>query len=73
MDSQFITDESGNKTAVILSLKDYEELLEDIHDLTVIAERKNEPAINLGVKGFRSPPHNPPVYWGKQGGKSSKA
>ncbi|GAN34420.1 MAG: hypothetical protein UZ01_00405 [Candidatus Brocadia sinica] len=47
MDTQFIVDESGNKTAVILPLEDYEELLEDIHDLTVIAERKNEPAISL--------------------------
>ncbi len=47
MDTQFIIDESGNKTAVILSLEDYEELLEDIHDLSVIAERKNEPTINL--------------------------
>lgn len=47
MDAQFIVDESGNKTAVILPLEDYEELLEDIHDLTVIAERKNEPAISL--------------------------
>ncbi|MDN3514925.1 MAG: hypothetical protein NG747_11060 [Candidatus Brocadia sp.] len=47
MDAQFIVDESGNKTAVILPLEDYEELLEDIHDLTVIAERKNEPTISL--------------------------
>lgn len=47
MNTQFIVDESGNKTAVILPLEDYEELLEDIHDLTVIAERKNEPAISL--------------------------
>lgn len=47
MDTQFIIDESGNKTAVILPLEDYEELLEDIHDLTVIAERKNEPTIGL--------------------------
>lgn len=47
MDTQFIVDESGNKTAVILPLEDYEELLEDIHDLTVIAEHKNEPAISL--------------------------
>lgn len=47
MDTQFIVDESGNKTAVILPLEDYEELLEDIHDLTVIAERKNEPTISL--------------------------
>ncbi len=47
MDAQFIVDESGKKTSVILSLEDYEELLEDIHDLTVIAERKSEPTINL--------------------------
>ena len=47
MDTQFIVDESGKKTSVILSLEDYEELLEDIHDLTVIAERKSEPSINL--------------------------
>jgi hypothetical protein len=47
MDTQFIIDELGNKTAIILPLEDYEELLEDIHDLTVIAERKNEPTISL--------------------------
>ena len=47
MDTQFIVDESGKKTSVILSLEDYEELLEDIHDLTVIAERKDEPTISL--------------------------
>ena len=47
MTTRFIVDESGNKTAVILPLEDYEELLEDIHDLTVIAERKSEPSINL--------------------------
>lgn len=47
MDTQFIVDESGKKTAVILPLEDYEELLEDIHDLTVIAERKKEPSISL--------------------------
>ncbi len=47
MDTQFIVDELGNKTSVILPLEDYEELLEDIHDLTVIAERKNEPTISF--------------------------
>lgn len=47
MTNRFIVDESGNKTAVILPLEDYEELLEDIHDLTVIAERKDEPTISL--------------------------
>jgi len=41
---QFIVDKSGKKMAVILPIEDYEELLEDIHDLAVIAERKDEPA-----------------------------
>lgn len=47
METQFIVDESGAKKAVILPMEDYEELLEDIHDLTVIAERKDEPSIGL--------------------------
>ena len=47
MNTQFIVDEAGKKTAVILPVEDYEELLEDIHDLTVIAERKNEPSISF--------------------------
>lgn len=47
MDTQFIVDESGIKKAIILPLEDYEELLEDVHDLAVIAERKDEPTINL--------------------------
>ncbi len=45
--TQFIVDESGKKTAVILPVEDYEDLLEDIHDLAVIAERKNEPFISF--------------------------
>lgn len=47
MDTQFIIDESGVKKAVILPMEDYEELLEDIHDLAVIAERKDEPSIGF--------------------------
>ena len=47
MNTQFIVDESGNKISVILPLEDYEELLQDIHDLAVIAERKDEPVISL--------------------------
>ncbi len=47
MNTQFIVDEAGKKTSVILPVEDYEELLENIHDLTVIAERKNEPSISL--------------------------
>lgn len=47
MDTQFIVDESGIKKAIILPMEDYEELLEDIHDLAVIAERKDEPTVSL--------------------------
>ena len=47
MNTQFIVDESGKKKAVILLVEDYEELLEDIHDLAIIAERKDEPVISL--------------------------
>lgn len=47
MQKQFIIDESGEKTAVVLPMEEYEELLEDIHDLAVIAERKDEPTISF--------------------------
>ncbi|MDO8142495.1 MAG: hypothetical protein Q6358_13425 [Candidatus Brocadiales bacterium] len=44
---QYIIDEAGEKKAVVLPIEDYEELLEDIHDLAVIAERKDEPTISF--------------------------
>lgn len=47
MDTKYIVDESGTKKAVILPLEEYEELLEDIHDLTIIAERKDEPTLSF--------------------------
>lgn len=42
---QYLTDAAGNKTAVVLSLADYEALMEDLHDLAVLAERKDEPTV----------------------------
>ncbi len=39
--------EKGQKTAAVLSIKEYEELLEDLHDLAVIAERREEPTISF--------------------------
>ncbi len=44
---QFIIDARGRKTAVILSFKRYQRLMEDLHDLSVIAERRDEKAITL--------------------------
>ncbi len=40
--AQYLVDDTGQKTAIVLPVKEYEELLEDIHDLAVIAERKDE-------------------------------
>ena len=45
--AQYLVDESGQKTAVVLPVDEYEELLEDIHDLAIIAERKDEPTTNF--------------------------
>ncbi len=46
---QFIVDEKGRKTAIILPIKEYEELLGDLEDLATIAERRNEPTEPLDV------------------------
>ena len=43
---QFITDEAGKKTAVILSIEEFQELLEDLADLATVAERRDEPTIS---------------------------
>jgi len=41
----YITSSSGRKTAVVLPIKDYNALLEDLHDLAVVAERRDEELI----------------------------
>lgn len=42
---QFLTDNSGERTAVLLSIAHYEELMEDLEDLAAIADRRSEPTI----------------------------
>ena len=42
---QYITDGQGNKKSVVLPVKTYEELLEDIQDLAAVAERRDEKCI----------------------------
>ncbi len=44
---KYLVDDSGKKTAVVLPVKEYEDMLEDIHDLAVIAERKDEPTLSF--------------------------
>ena len=42
---QFITNAEGHKTAVILPIEDYEELMEDLHLARVARESKGEERI----------------------------
>ena len=42
---QFLTNDKGRKTAVALPIGDYEKLIEDLDDLAVIAERRDEETI----------------------------
>ena len=44
---QFIVNEDGKKTAAVVTVRDYERLLEDLHDLSVVAERRDEPSVPL--------------------------
>jgi PHD/YefM family antitoxin component YafN of YafNO toxin-antitoxin module len=46
---KYILDSNGTKTAVILTIEQYEQLLEDLHDLAIVAERRSEPVINLST------------------------
>jgi hypothetical protein len=43
---QYITDETGEKTSVIVPLAEFQELLEDIEDLATVAERREESTIS---------------------------
>jgi hypothetical protein len=47
MSTQFITDDRGQKVAVVIPIADYEELLEDVADLAKVAERRDEERISL--------------------------
>jgi PHD/YefM family antitoxin component YafN of YafNO toxin-antitoxin module len=44
---QYVVDAKGRKTGVLLSVEEYERLLEDLHDLAVVAERRDEKPISL--------------------------
>ncbi|MHB8762979.1 MAG: hypothetical protein ACYDA8_01345 [Deferrisomatales bacterium] len=45
---QYVTDERGERVGVILPLAVYEQLLEDLDDLAVVAERRDEPTVGHG-------------------------
>ena len=44
---QYVVDTKGKKLSVILSLERYEQLMEDLHDLAIVAERRDEQPISF--------------------------
>ncbi len=47
LQAQYVTNEAGEKTAVILPIEEFWELLEDLEDLAILAERRDEPTISF--------------------------
>jgi len=42
---KYITDKKGRKREVILPIKEFENLMEDLEDLAVVAERRDEKSL----------------------------
>ena len=43
---QYITNDNGEKISVVLSMEEFENILEDFEDLVVVAQRKDEMSIS---------------------------
>lgn len=41
----YVTDAKGKRTSVIMPLRQFRQLLEDVEDLAAVAERREEPTI----------------------------
>lgn len=44
---RFVVDTKGKKTGVILPLREYQKMQEDLHDLAVVAERRSEKPVSV--------------------------
>jgi len=53
---QFLVDEGGKRTAIVLPVAKYRKLLEDLHDLAIVAERRAEDTISLNEMKRRLTP-----------------
>ena len=42
---RYLVTSEGNRTAVVLPIEEYEALIEDLADLALIAERRDEPTL----------------------------
>jgi PHD/YefM family antitoxin component YafN of YafNO toxin-antitoxin module len=45
--SRYIVDGRGRRVSVVLPVEEYDDLIEDLHDLAVIAERRDEPSVTF--------------------------
>ena len=46
LEVQYVTNQTGEKTGVIMPIAEFEELMEDIEDLAAVAERREEPTVS---------------------------
>ncbi len=44
---QYVVDSKGKKKCVIVPIAQFEKMIEDLHDLAVVAERRNEKTIGI--------------------------
>ena len=44
---QYVTDDSGRRTAVLISLEEWGDAWEDIQDILVLEARRDEPTVSL--------------------------
>ncbi len=47
VEEKYVTDGTGRKTAVIIPIGRYRRMLEDLHDLRIVAERRDEPTMSF--------------------------
>jgi hypothetical protein len=45
---QYVTNEAGERTTIILPIEEFQELLEYVEDLAALAERRDEPTVSHG-------------------------
>ena len=45
--ARYVVDDNGKRTDVILPVETYERLLKDLHDLTVVAKRRDEETVSV--------------------------
>lgn len=46
LELQCVTNQAGEKTAIMLPIEQFQELIEDIEDLAALAERRQVPTIS---------------------------